>query len=85
MSVIHMHPMFSRRAYEAADAITVRFSKRKGDCIWFRKFRECTMTEGFKGNPCNDYTCSACGKMHCAPQLHAYCPRCGARIVGEGK
>lgn len=81
MSVIHMHPMFSRMAYEAADAIAIRFSKRKGDCVWFRKFRECTMTEGFKGSPCNDYTCSACGKMHCAPQVHRFCPRCGSLVV----
>ena len=82
MRTIQLNPMFPRESYEGADAMVVRFSDRKGDCVWFRKHRECTMTEGYKGNPCNDYTCSACGKMHCAPQLHAYCPRCGARVVG---
>lgn len=81
MSVIHMHPTFPRKAYEGAEAMVVRFSSKKGDCAWFRKHRECTMTIGFRGHPCNDYTCSACGKTHCAPQVHAYCPRCGAKVA----
>lgn len=85
MSVISMHPTFPRKVYEKAEAIAVMFGADKCDCAWFRRFRECTMTVGFKGNPCNDYTCSACGKMHCAPQLHAYCPRCGAKIAGESE
>ena len=81
MSVIHLHPLFPRESYEGADAMVVRFSEEKGDCAWFVKQRECTMAEGFKGTPCNDYTCSACGKMHCAPQVHRFCPRCGSLVV----
>lgn len=41
--------------------------------------RECVMTRTFRGYPCNDYTCSECGKTHCAERASEWCPRCGAR------
>lgn len=47
--------------------------------------RTCSMALTFKGEPCNDYTCSACGKVHNAPRVNEYCPRCGARIRKEGR
>ena len=43
--------------------------------------RTCTLEETYRGYPCNDYTCSECGKTHCAPRRHEHCPRCGAKVV----
>ena len=43
--------------------------------------RECTMTLEYAGYPCNDYRCSARGKVHCAPRTHERCPRCGAVVT----
>ena len=45
----------------------------------FERVRECVMTRTFRGYPCNDYTCSECGKTHCAERASEWCPRCGAR------
>lgn len=56
----------------------VRYGKRR-----YALERKCDMALEFEGTPCNDYRCSNCGKVHNAPRLHRYCPRCGARIRGR--
>ena len=48
----------------------------------FHRRGKCTLTVEMEGYPCNDYRCSACGKMHNAPRAGAYCPRCGAFVTG---
>lgn len=40
----------------------------------------CDMSLVYEGYPCSDWKCSTCGKIHSAPRLHNYCPRCGAPI-----
>ena len=47
----------------------------------FAKVDWCTLTVEYAGDPCNDYRCSACGKLHNAPRANAFCPRCGARVA----
>lgn len=46
----------------------------------------CTMTLAYRGEPSSAYRCSACGKLHDAPRVHGFCPRCGAEVsaVREG-
>lgn len=43
--------------------------------------RTCDMVLTYRGFPCNDYECTACGKKHCAERASEHCPRCGARRV----
>lgn len=71
---IEMHGAFPR--HDTAEAVVV-------DGMRFRRDYECTMRLEYKGYPCSCWECSACGKKHDAPRLNSYCPRCGARIVGE--
>ena len=45
--------------------------------------RTCTMERTYIGDPCSDWTCSACGKKHVVhnmARLGEYCPRCGAKV-----
>lgn len=71
---IELKPLFPIEMYESASAVFV------GN-VRFRRERECTMTLEHEGYPCSCWECSACGKKHDAPRLHAFCPRCGARIA----
>ena len=73
---IEMPSLYPAQVMAHVDSVVIggmRFERYYG--------RECEMSLTFKGSPCNDYVCSACGKMHNAPRVSTYCPRCGARIV----
>lgn len=54
----------------------VRFGEARYELV-----RDCEMTLEYRGVPCSDYRCSACGKVHCAPRAPQRCPRCGARVT----
>lgn len=81
----------STRAYDVPDTIKVprmypleivqRIERIDYGGIYFRKEVTCTMTEAYRGTPCSDWECSACGKIHNAPRTGRFCPRCGAKIV----
>ena len=50
----------------------------------YARERECTLTRTYEGNPCSDWTCSECGKVHTEHNMArtaSYCPRCGARVT----
>ena len=64
----------------------VNGQERKAECfeldgVDYLPERTCELVETYRGYPCNDYTCSACGKTHCAPRRHEHCPRCGSRVT----
>ena len=49
--------------------------------IEFTRRGKCVLTVEHEGYPCNDYRCSACGKVHNAPRPGSYCPRCGCLVA----
>lgn len=55
------------------------------DGVRYVRERTCTLTMTYAGDPCSDWTCSECGKVHVehnrAP-VDEHCPRCGARRTG---
>lgn len=72
--VLYQQPLYTQKLYERITAIEV--------CgIRFAREKTCSMATEFRGTPCNDYRCSACGKLHNAPRAHSYCPRCGAKVT----
>ena len=72
--VLYQQPLYTQKFYESITAIEVYG-------IRFARERKCSMTTEFEGTPCNDYRCSACGKLHNAPRVHSHCPRCGAKVT----
>lgn len=50
--------------------------------VMFLKLVTCTLTVEYEGYPMSDFRCSAYTKVHNAPRPGAYCPRCGAMVVG---
>lgn len=53
------------------------------DGVEYTRKRTCTLTRTYEGNPCSDWTCSECGKVHTEhnmARVNAYCPRCGAEV-----
>ena len=72
--VLYQHPLYTRKFYECLTAIEVQG-------IRFNREVECEMTTELEGYPCNDYRCSACGKLHTAPRANERCPRCGAKVT----
>ena len=67
-------------AYVLEAARTVRI--RQLPDVTFAKLETCTMTVEYEGYPTSDFLCSACGKLHNAPRIRRYCPRCGAMVAG---
>ena len=51
-----------------------------GGAEFHRRRGTCRLVVEFEGYPCNDYRCTACGKVHNAPRANGYCPRCGAKV-----
>ena len=73
------------------DGIDLTEHYREGKCVAvdldgarYARERECTLTRTYEGNPCSDWTCSECGKVHTEHNMArtaSYCPRCGARVT----
>lgn len=67
-----------------------RFHKRdvdhfEADGMRYEPVGECVLTRTYEGEPCSDWTCSACGKTHCvhnAAKVSEFCPRCGNKVTG---
>ena len=73
MTVMEIDAMHAQPVVDSVTAIVyggVEFGRRG----------KCTLTVEYEGFPCNDYRCSACGKVHNGPRANAYCPRCGSRV-----
>jgi len=77
--VLYVDSVYSEKIIDGVKAVVMKGRR-------FTRERICSLTTAFKGEPCNDYVCSACGKMHNAPRPSTFCPRCGARVTDvDGK
>ena len=72
--VLYVDTVYSKKVLDGVKSVVMQGLK-------FEKERFCSLKVTFHGDPCNDYVCSNCGKMHNAPRSGRFCPRCGAKVT----